>query len=106
MVGPGADWAVMGTDGFNRLDVRLQLRTDDGVVIYMAIPGCSSTTTRSRPPPPAVRPVMAISTTGRLPARVRACRLCLGQQHPVRGRGSDPALGGRVHGVPGDLTLG
>lgn len=37
--GPGADWVVVGADGFARLDVRAQLVTDDGAVLYMTYPG-------------------------------------------------------------------
>jgi Protein of unknown function (DUF3237) len=32
--GPGADWLVLGADGLARVDVRLQIRTDDGVLVY------------------------------------------------------------------------
>jgi hypothetical protein len=39
VVGPGGDWAVVGRDGFNRLDVRTQIRTEDGAVIYAQYPG-------------------------------------------------------------------
>lgn len=39
VVGPGADWAIMSADGFNRIDVRFQIKTDDGVVIYMHYTG-------------------------------------------------------------------
>ena len=31
----GADWLVVGDDGFGRLDVRAQLQTHDGAVIYV-----------------------------------------------------------------------
>ncbi len=36
---PGADWAVVEGDGFIELDVRLNLRTDDGAGIYMTYTG-------------------------------------------------------------------
>ncbi len=39
VVGPGGDWAQMGDDGFARLDVRGQLRTDDGAAIYLSYAG-------------------------------------------------------------------
>lgn len=39
VVGPGADWAVVGTDGYVRLDVRIQLQTDDGALVYVEYPG-------------------------------------------------------------------
>ena len=39
VVGPGADWALMNDDGFNRIDVRTQIKTDDGVTIYMHYTG-------------------------------------------------------------------
>jgi hypothetical protein len=32
--GGGADWAVVGPDGFARLDVRIQFETDDGAFVY------------------------------------------------------------------------
>lgn len=32
--GAGADWLLIGPDGWGRLDVRAQIRTDDGAVIY------------------------------------------------------------------------
>ena len=38
-VGPGADWIVVGADGFGTVDVRAQLQTDDGAVIYVAYVG-------------------------------------------------------------------
>ena len=39
VVGAGADWALIGPDGFNRLDVRVQIQTDDGAVLYVAYTG-------------------------------------------------------------------
>ena len=39
LVGAGADWAVIGPDGWARLDVRAQIRTDDGAVIYVSYGG-------------------------------------------------------------------
>lgn len=39
VVGPGADWVLIGSDGFNRLDVRTQIQTDDGAVLYLAYTG-------------------------------------------------------------------
>jgi len=38
-VGPGADWAVLGTDGFFQIDVRAQIRTDDGAVLLLTYTG-------------------------------------------------------------------
>ena len=35
----GGDWALFGTDGAEKLDVRLVLRTDDGELIYMTYRG-------------------------------------------------------------------
>ena len=35
---PGADWVVIG-DGYGELDVRLNLKTDDGASIYMHYTG-------------------------------------------------------------------
>jgi len=39
VVPPGGDWATLGTDGFARANVRLQLRTDDGVTIGVEYTG-------------------------------------------------------------------
>ena len=39
LVGAGADWAVIGADGWGRLDVRGQIQTDDGAVIYISYTG-------------------------------------------------------------------
>jgi hypothetical protein len=35
----GGDWLLAGADGFGRLDVRLQLRTQDGADIYVQYSG-------------------------------------------------------------------
>lgn len=35
----GGDWVLVGADGFGRLDVRLQLRTDDGALVYCQYQG-------------------------------------------------------------------
>ena len=35
----GGDWILIGPDGWGRLDVRAQLRTDDGALIYLAYYG-------------------------------------------------------------------
>lgn len=37
--GPGADWIRVGGDGFGRVDVRLQIRTDDSALIYVTYDG-------------------------------------------------------------------
>lgn len=39
LVGAGADWLAVGADGFGRVDVRAQLKTDDGAVIYVTYEG-------------------------------------------------------------------
>jgi hypothetical protein len=39
LVGPGADWVTVGPDGYGRIDVRLQVLTDDGVVLYVTYTG-------------------------------------------------------------------
>jgi hypothetical protein len=38
-VGPGADWAVFGNDGYFHIDVRAQIRTDDDVVLLLTYTG-------------------------------------------------------------------
>ena len=35
----GGDWALVGQDGWTRLDVRGQCRTDDGALLYFAYEG-------------------------------------------------------------------
>lgn len=35
VAGAGADWALVRSDGFVRIDVRLQIVTDDGAGIYL-----------------------------------------------------------------------
>ncbi len=39
VIGPGADWVMIGSDGYGRIDVRLQVRTDDGAVLYVTYTG-------------------------------------------------------------------
>lgn len=39
LVGGGGDWLLLGADGWGRLDVRGQIQTDDGAVIYIAYQG-------------------------------------------------------------------
>lgn len=39
IVGPGADWAVLGDDRFFQIDVRAQIRTDDGAVLLLTYTG-------------------------------------------------------------------
>lgn len=34
-VGGGGDWAVLGPDGYGRIDVRLQFKTDDDAHVYI-----------------------------------------------------------------------
>jgi hypothetical protein len=35
MQGAGADWLLIGPDGYGRVDVRVQIVTDDGAAIYV-----------------------------------------------------------------------
>jgi len=39
VLGGGGDWMVVGPDGWTRLDVRGQFRTDDGAVVYTTYRG-------------------------------------------------------------------
>jgi hypothetical protein len=39
IVGPGADWPVLGADGYFQIDVRAQIRTDDGAVLLLTYTG-------------------------------------------------------------------
>jgi hypothetical protein len=38
-VGAGADWLLVGPDGFGRLDVRGQIETEDGALVYVQYAG-------------------------------------------------------------------
>ncbi|MEZ5657862.1 MAG: DUF3237 domain-containing protein [Burkholderiaceae bacterium] len=46
VVGAGADWLLIGADGYARLDVRAQFETDDGAVIYVSYGGLIERTER------------------------------------------------------------
>jgi Protein of unknown function (DUF3237) len=35
LVGPAADWLIGGADGYSQIDVRGQIRTDDGANLYI-----------------------------------------------------------------------
>jgi Protein of unknown function (DUF3237) len=35
----GGDWLLVGSDGFNRLDIRFTVETDDGAFLYAQCPG-------------------------------------------------------------------
>lgn len=39
LVGGGGDWLLLGPDGWGRIDVRAQIETDDGALIYVAYQG-------------------------------------------------------------------
>lgn len=39
IVGAGADWLLIGPDGFGRLDVRVTVKTVDGAFIYVQLTG-------------------------------------------------------------------
>jgi hypothetical protein len=39
IVGPGGDWALVGRDGFTRVDVRLTFKTVDRALIYVQFLG-------------------------------------------------------------------
>jgi hypothetical protein len=39
VVGAGADWVLIGPDGFYRRDGRAQIQTDDGAVLYLNYSG-------------------------------------------------------------------
>jgi hypothetical protein len=38
-VGGGGDWLLIGSDGWGRLDVRAQIETDDGALLYLSYHG-------------------------------------------------------------------
>ncbi len=39
VVGPGADWVLVGADGYAEIDVRAQIRTDDGANLFLHYQG-------------------------------------------------------------------
>jgi Protein of unknown function (DUF3237) len=39
LVGPSADWALIGADGYAQVDVRAQVRTDDDANLYLYYTG-------------------------------------------------------------------
>ncbi len=39
LVGSAGDWILLGADGWGRVDVRSQIQTDDGAVIYVSYLG-------------------------------------------------------------------
>ena len=39
LVGPAADWALIGADGYAQIDVRAQIRTDEGADLYLHYTG-------------------------------------------------------------------
>jgi hypothetical protein len=39
LVGPGADWAVLGADGYFQIDVRAQIETNDGALLLLTYTG-------------------------------------------------------------------
>ncbi len=43
LVGAGADWVLIGPDGFGRLDVRAQIQTDDHALLYLTYTGLLET---------------------------------------------------------------
>jgi hypothetical protein len=48
IVGPGADWTMLGVDGFFQIDVRAQIRTDDGAVLLVTYTGSLEVNERVR----------------------------------------------------------
>lgn len=44
IVSPGGDWALVGKDGFGRIDVRLTFKTVDGALIYVQFFGLAQLT--------------------------------------------------------------
>jgi hypothetical protein len=43
LAGPGADWALLGAVGWSEIDVRAQIQTVDGAVLYMTYTGVLET---------------------------------------------------------------
>jgi hypothetical protein len=39
LAGAGGDWVLIGSDGYGRLDVRAQILTDDGAVLFLTYLG-------------------------------------------------------------------
>ena len=107
IVGPGADWMLIGPDGFGRVDVRLQIETDDGAVIYVRYEGlielnaASSAALMDRGRRDGVgRPVLPHHPA--LRDRRRALRVA--QPHGVRRPRPGHRRRPRVRGVPGRVS--
>jgi len=49
LVGPGADWALLGGDGYARLDVRMQMEAHDGPIVFVEYGGLLEINERSAP---------------------------------------------------------
>ncbi len=45
LVGPAADWAIFGADGYAQVDVRAQIRTVDGADLFLRYEGSLEATT-------------------------------------------------------------
>ena len=72
----GGDWLLVGPDGFARLDVRIQLQTEDGANIYITYFGVIEMTERFQ---------QALSGTSKADAIKQAC-IAFGQLSSDVGR--------------------
>ena len=104
VAGAGADWALLGSDGWARVDVRGQIVTDDGAVLYLTYTGVMEVND-------AVQAALDGGETSfddqyfRTDASTRDGRraLRLGQPDAVRGARPIRPRRRRVRGVPPDL---
>ena len=103
LVGPGADWTVLGTDGVARVDVRTQIATHDGATIYVQYVGVlelnervRATLARPHPGDGVRRPLLPRDAA----PGVRRRALRVGEPHRLRGSRPPRRQRGALRGVP------
>jgi hypothetical protein len=63
----GADWMLVGPDGWARVDVRAGIETHDNAVVYLSFQGLVVMRPRRRRSPRAARPCGTITTSAHRP---------------------------------------
>ena len=66
-LGSGADWMLVGSDGFLRMDARIQILTDDGAVLCARYHGPAEANDRLR------EAIASGEPTGFVDQRIRTC---------------------------------
>ena len=103
--GPGADWVTIGPDGYGRIDVRLQVLTDYGAVLYVTYAGVLEMTDALAPRRWATAaPTSATSTSEPRPVSRPATTGTPGLTRNLRRPGQDHRLRRRVRSLPSRLT--